>query len=996
MGTFKYRALLPCLGLLLALAAPARAQLDGLPEALTKDVIETKQLPAGHYAEAHVWDAWGPEAKRKGGKQVADPDAIGGYAFEAALNRDGPEDELIYGPYVDVPEGDYVAFYRVKLLDEAGEEKIGSVDAAAQYGAGLLRLRELTGSQLSHGRYVWTPLAFHHPGGKLECRLSWSGYCTLRVDRIALYRVEGAKLNLAQERVPEAVPSGNPRNLSLQPVHREPRPFPGLFPRSAAPAPHLVVMDLRPLPPDRQLMLLTLQGIVNRTRPEIYSLYVGTDPDWLDWIKSRGWIHDSEQVSNPDELLTRYRGRLKGIVISDPALPATKNVATMLAGVKSAIVVSPRLLPSVQALGLPVLDDLRGRWKTNVAAYRWAFDNLWPKMCHHVVACSWPDHLGLRDYLVENRIFIFWLSGALDGVKPYANPTAEARLMEQLFARMPVNMPVMSYPWAGKDVGMGEGPGVTLFAEFGKYLVGSIDCTNLSVHSGIRVERLRQKPAPRLPPQDRSKVYASWIISDGDNLPVLTSGNFPQLWKSEVRGQIPIGWTMSPAAGTLIPDIVDYYYSTEAPTDIFLGAVSGIGYTYPDSYGKRWLPEQKRAIFDGFLAQTREHMASMDQKMLWPMNVTRPELIARYAQRIPELTALFPDYGKIVSGYEDATYATARRVPVFHALTGWSETATRDEQIASLVAQIRAATPADRPAYMHLFGLNWFLDLPMLQEVTRRLGPDYCIVRPDQLAAYYGQEMARKRVLVRCPPVLAGIVGQQVRFGITLQNVTQKAQVARVKVVSGLARAVCRPAVVRLQPDQIAVVQVDGAAAGGTLRLEATGTFAPYRKSVALRSVRPEEILGRMPAASGLRFVREFDAMGLPHRNGQAEEDPDALAAGKRVWSAKAGVHQPDCIMYGPYAPLPAGRYVALFRIKRVGGGSGELATLDTCVGGGRPTLAARHVAVGELPEGRYRIVPLVFNHPGGQIETRVTWTGAASLTMDTVMIWQAAAAPGR
>ena len=89
--------------------------------------------------------------------------------------------------------------------------------------------------------------------------------------------------------------------------------------------------------------------------------------------------------------------------------------------------------------------------------------------------------------------------------------------MEQLFARMPVNIPVMSYPWAAKDVGIGEGPGVTLFAEFGKYLVGSIDCSNLSVHSGIRVPQFRQKPMPRLPAEDRSKVYVSFVISDGDD-----------------------------------------------------------------------------------------------------------------------------------------------------------------------------------------------------------------------------------------------------------------------------------------------------------------------------------------------------------------------------------------------------------------------------------------------------------------------------------------------
>ena len=43
------------------------------------------------------------------------------------------------------------------------------------------------------GRYVHVPLAFSYPGGKLECRLAWSGVVGLRIDSISLFRVEGAR-----------------------------------------------------------------------------------------------------------------------------------------------------------------------------------------------------------------------------------------------------------------------------------------------------------------------------------------------------------------------------------------------------------------------------------------------------------------------------------------------------------------------------------------------------------------------------------------------------------------------------------------------------------------------------------------------------------------------------------------------------------------------------------------------------------------------------------
>ena len=104
----------------------------------------------------------------------------------------------------------------------------------------------------------------------------------------------------------------------------------------------------------------------------------------------------------------------------------------MIAAVRDGLAVSPRL---AKQWSLPVLDDLRGRWTTSAAAYRWAFDNLWDRLNHHVIACSWPDALALRDYLVENKVFIFWLSGSLDGARAYSDANGELHMMEELFAR---------------------------------------------------------------------------------------------------------------------------------------------------------------------------------------------------------------------------------------------------------------------------------------------------------------------------------------------------------------------------------------------------------------------------------------------------------------------------------------------------------------------------------------------------------------------------------
>ncbi len=951
---------------------------QGLPESLLKEVRAADRLPQGRYTAVKAWEA--ETAGHNTGRLVDDPEAEGGKTWEAKPGVDAPE-TLLFGPYLEIAPGDYVAFFRLKLLEPLEDDIPGEIDACVSYAQNILGAQDLTVEDLTVGKYVEVPLGFRYPGGKLECRITWAGDVALRVDRVSLFRVEGADLSHGGWRVPEAVPSGSPKDLAY---HTEPRPFPELFPQSAPPAKELVVCDLRKERPDMRLLVYSLQGLVNRRQPRLYCLSVDTDPMWLEHMQQRGWIAGTETVPQARQLVDRFRDSFKGVVITDPALPASKNVATMLASVKDGLVASPRL---AQELSLPVLDDLRGRWHTSAAAYAWAFDNLWGSLNHHVIACLWPQHLALRDYLVENKVFIFWMSGALDGARKYASPNDEVHLMEQLLAKMPVNIPVLGYPWAGKDVGMGEGPGVSLFAEFGKYLVGSIDCANLSVHSGLPVPAPRQKPAPPAPKLQADKVYVAIVISDGDNLPVLTSGNFPQLWQDKVRGQFPIGWTMSPSARILIPDVVDYYFSGATPNDEWLGAVSGVGYTYPDLYGKRFREPDRQKVYDEFLDQTATAMKAEDLRDLWIMNATRPEVISRFAERIPFLDALYPDYGRRVMSGDEATYATARNVPVFHAVTGWREDETRQDRVARLVDDIRSMTPGQRPAFLHFFALNWFIDLPLLQEALKQLGPDYIAVRPDHLAALWREQMKEQRVVTRLVSAAAGIEGQSLVLKGAARNVSDQPLQLTLSVREGLDQATVTPSRADLKPGGEVAFTLAGRPNGDRVLLEMTGGFGTRTAQVTLHRIPAAEIMPPLPPIANLIPAAYLEAEALPHRDGV--QDREADASGGAVWLARKGETQPGFIVFGPYAPLDPGHYLAVFRMKRTGEGTGPLALLDTCVGGGTPQTGQRALTAEELPLGQFRSVPIVFDHPGGAYETRVQWSGAASFAVDSIALWK-------
>jgi hypothetical protein len=951
----------------------ANAQ-KGIPSELMQDVINRAGVPTGDYTLAANY----PYARfgHNTGSEVSDKDALNGKALEAS-SKNGVAEHMLYGPYAELPAGDYVAFYHIRLVDEVNGDEVASVDSCVDAGRQALSRRDIPDTELKQGKYVWVPFAFHNPGGRLEVRLYWNGSSVLRVDQVALFSIKNANVKSVIRRVDPPKPSGNPHDLlPLQ----EPRPFPEIFARSQPPADTLEVVDLRKEALDIQLAVISLEGLVNRTKPSVYCIHMDTDLSWLDWMQQRAYIHHTVKLT-ARELINKHAGVIKGGVITDPRLPATRNIATMIGAVKGALPLSPRLSAELK---LPVVEDLRGRWKQAADAYTWALDNLWPQMSHHAAAAIWPDQIGLRDYLVENRIFCFWVSGPLDGAKATANPNAEVKMAEKLLAKMPINCPIMSYPWAGQDVGIGEGAGVALFAEFAKYLVGSTDADNLSVHSGIRGITFKQKKYA-CPPLDKKKIYASIIISDGDNLPVLSVGNFPQIWKSGVRGTLPLGWTMSPSANMLMPDIAEYYYSTATSNDCFVTAVSGIGYTYPDSYGLRYRQSDRTAIYDGFLEQTSEYMAKMDHTLIWPMNVTGREMISRYAEQIPALKGIFPDYGRKVSGYDQAVYPVARNVPVFHALTGWQDPATREEQIAHVLKEFREITPRTRPAFMHLFVWNWGFDLPMLKEIVDKLGPAYTFVRPDHLAELYTADLEGRKQLISIPDHAFMVEGQSITVPVAVQNLTPTAIPFSIES-TGLRGAVLEPGPDTLPPGKQITRTITGKPTGEEIQLTVTVKGERTQHKMHVDRIALSEITQPLPERR-LRLVNEFETRYLSHISGHDIADKDAFSS--LAFGAIPGQDKVGPLTFGPYIPLAAGNYVALYRIKRVGPGEGLALKLDSCIAGGTPVTVERDITVEELPEGEFVYVPLVITHPGGGIEVRTLWNGNTPVELDNITLWK-------
>ena len=156
--------------------------------------------------------------------------------------------------------------------------------------------------------------------------------------------------------------------------------------------------------------------------------------------------------------------------------------------------------------------------------------------------------------------------------------TAATRAQRELFGKFLADMP------AGNAVVLGwytsERSGVTTATRFGIGTMPADHFMNATVLAGgpheIRVPQAPERPALE------NKLYATIFLSDGDNIQY-TQHAMRRIWdrSSDVRGQMPLNWTIAPGLVDIAPGIMNYYYSTATPNDCFVCGPSGMGYAMP-------------------------------------------------------------------------------------------------------------------------------------------------------------------------------------------------------------------------------------------------------------------------------------------------------------------------------------------------------------------------------------------------------------------------------
>nr|WP_243864314.1 GxGYxYP domain-containing protein [Paenibacillus castaneae] len=361
-------------------------------------------------------------------------------------------------------------------------------------------------------------------------------------------------------------------------------------------------------------MFETLKGVVNKSKPRIYD----KDKSGTYWLDALGMEYVA--VKDNWKLMEKYHAEIKGVVVYDPEVPDTYNLATTIAGLKNAVVASPSLLEKLTGAPyqLPVLEDLRGKFSTNIEVYNHLYDKYWSKTTHRVLVGLTPDlKTNLREYAIGIQAAVVWLNPAVP---------EEEQLLNKFMKDMPYGSGLYLGWWPD------EGIGVSKTSEFGLATVAADYSSNLSVLSGTS-RKITPPPKPPMKPPLENKVYVTYILSDGDNLQYM-EGAFKEFWASPNRGEVPLGWTVSPLMADAMPGVLDYLNRTATENDVLVSGPTGMGYTYPNMWND---PKG----LDLFFSRTNEYMSQSGIRVLTVWNtvngVTNPNVGESIAAHAPSL-----------------------------------------------------------------------------------------------------------------------------------------------------------------------------------------------------------------------------------------------------------------------------------------------------------------------------------------------------------------------
>jgi alpha-tubulin suppressor-like RCC1 family protein len=474
-----------------------------------------------------------------------------------------------------------------------------------------------------------------------------------------------------------------------------------MLPAFSAPAAVLDCIDVSSASNPEIDLFASLEGIVNRTQPQIACVSSVDGEGEFTWLQLHNLAYN---VTNGYNCILKYKSYVTGLVVTDPNEADTLNLATTIAGVKNELICDPSLLSTLTnaPYSLAVIDDLRGRFSNKYQVYGYLYTNYWSLCTHRIIAGMETNVDGnLRDYLVAVKSATVWLD---------PGTSQDATLLGMFVSTMtPLNGVYMGW-WPS------EGNGLTWIASYGIPVLATDFFRNGSVFSGVA----RAINVPNIPPPPplQNKVYVSLILSDGDNAQYMEHV-MNMWWQDPARGSVPIGWTADPLVADLDPGMINYYWSTASSNDCLIAGPDGAGYAHLEL----WNAANTTAMAsrsDAYLQR-----AGFRSITVWD-NVTTG-IAQAYATNCPTLLDLFDEGGS----YSSVNFGlkTIALTPTYSSSTN---------SIISAIQSAASGWNGTAPVFIAGQAVTWSLTPSDLLNIANAFSTnEYQFVRPDHLFLLY-------------------------------------------------------------------------------------------------------------------------------------------------------------------------------------------------------------------------------------------------------------------
>lgn len=389
----------------------------------------------------------------------------------------------------------------------------------------------------------------------------------------------------------------------------------------------------------------SLQGVVNRDAPRLVIRFlhgagqggdINVDDYWLG-ILGKGWLKDRpiEPIDSLEQLLAYFPESREGVVLWDPKVLATANLAATICGVegwlpiRSGSVLQQRLVD--EGPRIPVRMSLVDRFDGSESgsakcdAYLWAKREYLDKgRCNDSLLAYFIDAYSQRpgepgfhysdlanatlanhDYYIARRAFFFDLGPWGDEV-PVDDPGQPMGTDRKTFIAILNSLSTQNKqskiatvggftPWNLKYTTHGAAGGthdpvptewehaaiVTAHnAVMDADALGLSGLANASAYRHYPVKDKYTQPRPE-PRKLEAKTYVLVYMGDYDSAAWL-SRQIPSVWDDPARGTIPMAWAFNPNLVDRVPYVFDYVYATRTDQDWFIGGDSGAGYLNPN------------------------------------------------------------------------------------------------------------------------------------------------------------------------------------------------------------------------------------------------------------------------------------------------------------------------------------------------------------------------------------------------------------------------------